>query len=187
MDDTENGILPEDDKQVRIISKKSKRFVWKDGYLWRISYTWPLLKCVGEDKVKEILEEIHELDCGSHAGTKNFAYKSLWSGYYLPTNVLGFKKICGWLHSILFMHSSKVRNQDCSYFYPPTFCSVGNRYCRSPSSCHGAKKVLDCGGRLFLKVGRSGSSGQDNRTNNDKFSVKVCNALICSSMSAQFW
>ena len=90
----ENGVLHEDDKQARTICEKSKRFVWKDGYLGQISSTSPLLKYIGEERVKTILEEIHEGDCRSNVGTKNPAHKAFRSGYYLPTMYQDLK-ICG--------------------------------------------------------------------------------------------
>ena len=45
----------------------------------------PYLKCVDEDEVKYILEEIHEGICGDHVGPRSLVSKVIRTGYFLPT------------------------------------------------------------------------------------------------------
>ena len=42
----------------------------------------PYLKCVDEEEVKYILEEIHQGICGDHTGPKSLVNKAIRTGYF---------------------------------------------------------------------------------------------------------
>ena len=45
----------------------------------------PYLKCVDEEEVKYILEEIYEGVCGDHAGPRSLVSKVVRTGYFWPS------------------------------------------------------------------------------------------------------
>ena len=56
-----------------------------DGQLYRRSYSYPFLKCVGPTEARLVLQEIHEGVCGNHVGGRALAYKALRQGYFWET------------------------------------------------------------------------------------------------------
>ena len=53
--------------------------------LYRRGFSIPLLKCIDEFTVPEVLREIHEGINAQHMGGKSLARKALRAGYYWPT------------------------------------------------------------------------------------------------------
>ncbi|XP_077242600.1 uncharacterized protein LOC143883127 [Tasmannia lanceolata] len=80
-----NGTLPEDKKESRKIIQRSARFTLHRGELYKRSYSWPYLKCLGPIDATRSVREVHEGICGEHLGGKALAHKILRKGYYWPT------------------------------------------------------------------------------------------------------
>ena len=72
------GDLPEDETLARQITRRSKSMVVIDGELHRRSVTGAFQRCVSPEEGQEILREIHEGDCGHHAGSKSLVAKALF-------------------------------------------------------------------------------------------------------------
>ena len=76
-----------------------------NGELHHRSVTGAFQRCVSPEEGQEILCEIHEGDCGHHAGSKSLVAKAFRHGFYWLTlmlmqkiwsvNVTGVKKIHG--------------------------------------------------------------------------------------------
>ena len=62
------GELPEDETLARQIIRRSKSMTIINGELHHCSVTGAFQRCVSPDEGREILHEIHEGDCGHHAG-----------------------------------------------------------------------------------------------------------------------
>jgi len=56
-----------------------------NGKLHHRSVTWAFQRCVSPEEGREILCEIHEGDCGHHAGSKSLVAKDFLHGFYWLT------------------------------------------------------------------------------------------------------
>ena len=56
-----------------------------NGELHHRSVTGAFQCCVSPEEGQEILNEIHEGDCGHHAGSKSLVAKAFRHGFYWPT------------------------------------------------------------------------------------------------------
>ena len=72
-----NGDLPTDPKEASKTKRRACSYVLVEGKLYRRGFSIPLLKCVEETKVPDILQEIHERINAQHLGGKSLARKAL--------------------------------------------------------------------------------------------------------------
>ena len=77
-----NGELPANSMEASKTKRRACSYVLVEGKLYRRGFSIPLLKCVEEDKVPDILQEIHEGINAQHLGGKSLARKALRAGYY---------------------------------------------------------------------------------------------------------
>ncbi|XP_071740637.1 uncharacterized protein [Rutidosis leptorrhynchoides] len=63
-----DGTLPEDKLQARRIQMRAPMYNFKNGVLYRKSFTEPYLRCVGPTQAKEIIREMHKGSCSTHSG-----------------------------------------------------------------------------------------------------------------------
>jgi hypothetical protein len=63
------------------------------GQLYKKGVVQPLLKCISQDKGKELLSEIHSGNCGSHIGSRVLSAKAIRQGFYWPTHVRDAEQI----------------------------------------------------------------------------------------------
>ncbi|KAI5417702.1 hypothetical protein KIW84_042352 [Lathyrus oleraceus] len=77
--------LPADPKEATTVKRRACSYVLLEGKLYRRGFSIPLLKCVEEEKVPDILEEIHRGINAQHLGGRSLARKALRAGYYWPT------------------------------------------------------------------------------------------------------
>ncbi|KAI5406559.1 hypothetical protein KIW84_053046 [Lathyrus oleraceus] len=77
--------LPADPKEAAIVKRRACSYVLLEGKLYRRGFSIPLLKCVEEEKVPDILGEIHRGINAQHLGGRSLARKALRAGYYWPT------------------------------------------------------------------------------------------------------
>lgn len=80
-----NGVLPTSRNEARKLLRKVPRFLMQGDTLYRRGFSAPLLRCVSQDEAREILENVHEGNCGDYAGGQNLARKILRYGYFWPT------------------------------------------------------------------------------------------------------
>jgi Integrase zinc binding domain len=79
------GILPSNALLARKFRRISLMYAILNGQLYKREYLRPWLKCIREEKAKELLAEIHEGIYGSHQGAKTLAKCILRACYYWPT------------------------------------------------------------------------------------------------------
>ena len=75
------GELPDDKVLARQIVRRSKSMVIHNGELHRCSVSGVFQRCVSPEEGQEILWEIHEGDCGHHAGSKSLVAKLFVMGF----------------------------------------------------------------------------------------------------------
>ena len=76
------GEFPEDEILARQITRRSKSMIIANGELHHRSVTGAFQRCVSPEEGQEILREIHEGDCGHHAGSKSLVAKAFRRGFY---------------------------------------------------------------------------------------------------------
>ena len=76
------GELPKDETLARQITRRSKSMTISNGKLYHRSVTGAFQHCVSPKESQEILREIHEGDCGHHAGSKSLVDKAFRHGFY---------------------------------------------------------------------------------------------------------
>ena len=79
------GELPEDETLARQIIRWSKPMTIINGELHHCSVTGAFQRCVSPKEGCEILREIHEGECGHHAGSKSLVAKAFRHGFYWLT------------------------------------------------------------------------------------------------------
>ena len=79
------GELPDDEIEARQIIRRSKSMTIANGELHHRSVSGAFQQCVSAEEGCEILREIHEGDCGHHAGSKSLVAKAFRHGFYWLT------------------------------------------------------------------------------------------------------
>ncbi|XP_074346651.1 uncharacterized protein LOC141685450 [Apium graveolens] len=93
----EKGELPEDKGKSQRLKVKATKFFLEEGLLYRMTFSSPILKCVGPEEEKYCLAEVREGICGDHMYAKALAHKIIRQGYYWPTihqDAIEFVKKC---------------------------------------------------------------------------------------------
>ena len=72
-----DGTLPLDKKDARKLTYKTVQYTLVDGALYKRGFSTPLLRCVDKGEALKILQEIHEGECGNHAGGQSTAKKAI--------------------------------------------------------------------------------------------------------------
>ena len=65
-------------------SKKLNTNIWN---LVQKRVILPLLKCLNQSEGKELLQEIHSEECGSHIDPRALSAKAIRQGFYWPTHI----------------------------------------------------------------------------------------------------
>ncbi|KAJ0682488.1 putative nucleotidyltransferase, Ribonuclease H [Helianthus annuus] len=78
------GYIPEDENP-KAFRMKVSRFTIINNILYKKSLAGPYLRCLEDPEAKEVLQDIHEGDCGNHTGGRSLFSKVLRTGYYWPT------------------------------------------------------------------------------------------------------
>jgi len=64
------------------------RYILLGDILYKKSYSKlhsdPYLRCLGPDKAKKVMQEIHDGDYGNHAGGQSLSHKAINQGCYWP-------------------------------------------------------------------------------------------------------
>ncbi|XP_071694804.1 uncharacterized protein [Rutidosis leptorrhynchoides] len=79
-----DGTLPEDKLQARRIRIRAPMYNFKNGVLYRKSFTEPYLRCVGPAQAKEIIREMHKGACSTHSGYRTIVSRIKRMGYFWP-------------------------------------------------------------------------------------------------------
>lgn len=81
---TTKKVLEDKNKAIKL-RRRSSRYCIIDGKMYKKGFSSPLPKCVHEEKVKVILEEVYRGECGGHSGPRMLAHKILIQGFYWLT------------------------------------------------------------------------------------------------------
>ena len=77
--------MPEDEVEARQIIRRSKSMTIVNGELHHRSVSGAFQRCISSEEGWDILREIHEGDCGHHAGSKSLVAKAFRHGFYWLT------------------------------------------------------------------------------------------------------
>ncbi|XP_065017671.1 uncharacterized protein LOC135644139 [Musa acuminata AAA Group] len=80
-----DGTLPPDEVVARRLRRTHAWYSEVSGWLYKRSFTYPLLRCLEPDEAQTVLAEVHGRVCGEHIGGRTLAHKILRQGYYWPT------------------------------------------------------------------------------------------------------
>ncbi|XP_076895149.1 uncharacterized protein LOC143547658 [Bidens hawaiensis] len=64
---------------------KVSQFTIIHDMLYKKYLAGPYLRCIEEPKIKEVLKDFHEGDCGNHTGGRELFSRILRTGYFWPT------------------------------------------------------------------------------------------------------
>ena len=81
----QNDKILNDEKNPKAFRMKVSRFTIVQNILYRKSLAGPYLRCLEYPETEDVLKDIHEGDCGNHAGGRSLFSKVLRTGYYWPT------------------------------------------------------------------------------------------------------
>ena len=81
----EENILPIDVLEAKRIRYRSTQYTIINGEVYRKRFSKALQRCIVDEEVEQILEDIHSGICGNHTGGKSLAHKVLRQGFYWPT------------------------------------------------------------------------------------------------------
>ncbi|XP_065007550.1 uncharacterized protein LOC135638364 [Musa acuminata AAA Group] len=80
-----DGTLPPNEATARRLRRTHAWYSEVGGWLYKWSFTYPLLRCLEPDEARTVLVEVHEGVCGEHIDGLTLAHKILRQGYYWPT------------------------------------------------------------------------------------------------------
>jgi transcription antitermination factor NusG len=85
MDFIVNVQVPADETEAHHIQRRSKAYTIINKEMYKRSATGVLQRCVESDEGQEMLQEIHQGECGHHASSRALVSKAFRHGFYWPT------------------------------------------------------------------------------------------------------
>jgi hypothetical protein len=85
MDFLVNGQVPADEAEAQRIQRRSKAYTILNNEMYKRSTTGVLQRCVDSVEGQEMLQEIHQGECGHHALSRALVSKAFRHGFYWPT------------------------------------------------------------------------------------------------------
>ncbi|KAL5579987.1 hypothetical protein UlMin_012429 [Ulmus minor] len=79
------GLVPNNKAEESKIKRHAIKYSMKEDCLYRKAYSGDMLRCVNGQEAEEVLQEIHEGDCGEHQGGRRLYEEALRLGYFWPT------------------------------------------------------------------------------------------------------
>ena len=77
-----NGDLSSDKSETRRLKYKVARYYLIEDTLYRRGFTFPYLKCLGDEQAEYVMREIHEEIYGNHYRAQSLAQKALRQEFY---------------------------------------------------------------------------------------------------------
>nr|XP_018677532.1 PREDICTED: uncharacterized protein LOC103974988 [Musa acuminata subsp. malaccensis] len=77
--------LPVNETAARRLRRTQAWYSEEGGWLYKQSFSRPLLRCLEPNEARTVLSDMHEGACGEHIGERALAHKMLRQGYYWPT------------------------------------------------------------------------------------------------------
>ena len=81
-----DGNLPAGYAESTAVKKRANSFTLVKGELFKKAFKKSLLKCVTPQRGNEILDDLHQGQCGAHIGGRALAEKDVRQGYFLAYN-----------------------------------------------------------------------------------------------------
>ncbi|KAL5574152.1 hypothetical protein UlMin_023749 [Ulmus minor] len=78
------GLVPNNKSEEAKIRRYATKYVMKEGCLYWKAYSGDILRCVNGQETEDVLQEIHEGDCGEHQGGRRLYEEALRLGYFWP-------------------------------------------------------------------------------------------------------
>ncbi|GAV83418.1 RVT_3 domain-containing protein [Cephalotus follicularis] len=72
-----DGILPENPADARKLVYRANRFQFRDGILYKRSFSFPWLRCLNPSEADYALRKVHEGVCGNQTGGRTLSHKLL--------------------------------------------------------------------------------------------------------------
>jgi hypothetical protein len=89
--------VPEDKVKREKMVRCAANYVFIGTELYRRSASnGVLMKCILRSEGIELLQEIHNGECGNHAASANLVGKAYWSGFYWPTDLADVQDLVRW-------------------------------------------------------------------------------------------
>jgi transcription antitermination factor NusG len=85
MDFMVKGEVPVDEAEAHRIQRRSKAYTIINNEMYKMSATGVLQRCVESEEGQEMLQKIHQGECGHHASSRALVSKAFWHGFYWPT------------------------------------------------------------------------------------------------------
>ena len=79
------GTLPEKEEEAERVARLATAYCIKDGEFYRMRPNGVSLRCISREQGKELLEDIHDGDCGHHSSSRTLVGKAFRGGFYWPT------------------------------------------------------------------------------------------------------
>jgi hypothetical protein len=76
---------PNSNTELIRMQQRAKAYQIIGDELYKISVTWPLLRCLSRDEGKELLTQTHSGVCGGHIGARALTLKVFRQGFYCPS------------------------------------------------------------------------------------------------------
>jgi hypothetical protein len=73
---------PDNSTELTRMQQRGKAYQVIGDELYKMSVTWPLLRCLSRDEGKELLTQTHSGVCGDHIGARALAVKVFRQGFY---------------------------------------------------------------------------------------------------------
>ena len=70
-----DSVLPNKKEAVRKLKVKAARFVLIKDVLYKISFSRPYLRCLGNEEADYVIRKVHEGICGNHSGSRSLVHK----------------------------------------------------------------------------------------------------------------
>ena len=80
-----NGVLPDEKEAARKLKVQVARFILIKDVLYKRGFSYPYLRCLGNEDADYVMREILKGIYGNHLGSKSLVHKLVQAGYYWPT------------------------------------------------------------------------------------------------------
>ena len=77
-----DGVLPDEKEAPRKLKVRATRFVLIKDVLYKICFSRPYLRCLGNEEADYVIRKVHEGICGNHSGSRSLVRKLVRARYY---------------------------------------------------------------------------------------------------------
>ena len=70
-----DGVLLDEKEAARNLKVRTVRFVLIKDVLYKRGFSYPYLRCLGNEEADYVMREVHEGICGNHLGSRSLVHK----------------------------------------------------------------------------------------------------------------